>query len=170
MLANVCRKKTPSAISSTCPVGFQSWPGGTAPDQRRSASSLIGRLTARSRCSHRAAGAVAGILPLTAARRPCEMERANLPEAPGDSMAQPARFRYEAVEGADALFTATFVDYLLALHDRLGAPIRTVLSHRAEAVRRAVTQGALPTHPPRGPATTGDWKVPPVPADLRKPG
>ena len=85
-------------------------------------------------------------------------------------MAQPARFRYEAVEGADALFTATFVDYLLALHDRLGAPIRTVLSHRAEAVRRAVTQGALPTHPPRGPATTGDWKVPPVPADLRKPG
>src|SRR5207248_7949034 len=70
--------------------------------------------------------------------------------------------RYEALEGADALFTATFVDYLLALHDRLAAPIRTVLSHRAEALRRAVTQGALPTHPPRGPATTGDWKVPQI--------
>ncbi|HET7339982.1 MAG TPA: hypothetical protein VFL90_00860 [Methylomirabilota bacterium] len=85
-------------------------------------------------------------------------------------MAQHPRLHYEAVEGADALFTPAFVDYLLALHDRLTPPIRTVLARRAEALRRAVTQGALPTHPPRGPAGDGDWKVPPVPADLRKPG
>jgi malate synthase len=85
-------------------------------------------------------------------------------------MIQPARFHYEPVEGAAALFTDTFVDYLLALHDRLSPSIATVLSRRAEAVRRAVTQGALPGHPPRGAANTGDWKVPAVPADLRKPG
>jgi malate synthase len=81
-----------------------------------------------------------------------------------------ARFRYEPVEGAQALFTDRFVEYLLALHDRLAPQIATVLAHRAEAVRRAVTQGALPGHPPRGAAGTGDWKVPAVPADLLKPG
>jgi malate synthase len=80
------------------------------------------------------------------------------------------RFRYEPVEGAQALFTDRFVDYLLALHDRLAPQIATVLARRAEAVRRAVTQGALPTHPPTSAANTGDWKVPAVPADLLKPG
>jgi malate synthase len=81
-----------------------------------------------------------------------------------------ARFRYEPVEGAQALFTDRFVEYLLALHDRLAPQIATVLAHRAQALRRAVTQGALPGHPPRGAASTGDWKVPAVPADLLKPG
>jgi malate synthase len=81
-----------------------------------------------------------------------------------------ARFRYEPVEGAQALFTDRFVEYLLALHDRLAPQIATVLAHRAEALRRAVTQGALPAHPPRSAANTGDWKVPAVPADLLKPG
>jgi malate synthase len=81
-----------------------------------------------------------------------------------------ARFRYEPVEGAQALFSDRFVDYLLALHDRLAPQIATVLARRAEAVRRAVTQGALPGHPPRSAANTGDWKVPAVPADLLKPG
>ena len=81
-----------------------------------------------------------------------------------------ARFRYEPVEGAQALFTDTFVDYLLLLHDRLTPTIASVLARRAEAVRRAVTQGALPAHPPASAANTGDWKVPAVPADLLKPG
>ena len=81
-----------------------------------------------------------------------------------------ARFRYEPVEGAQALFTDKFIDYLLVLHDRLTPKIASLLARRAEAVRRAVTQGALPGHPPQSAATTGDWKVPPVPADLQKPG
>src|SRR5215510_556585 len=81
-----------------------------------------------------------------------------------------ARFRYEPVEGAQALFTDKFVDYLLVLHDRLTPTIATVLTRRAEAVRRAVTQGVLPRHPPASAANTGDWKVPAVPSDLVKPG
>ena len=85
-------------------------------------------------------------------------------------MAQHPRFRYEAVEGADALFTPSFIDYLLALHDQLAPRIATLMARRAEALARALGQGALPAHPPAGPATTGDWKVPPVPEDLRKPG
>ena len=85
-------------------------------------------------------------------------------------MAQHPRFRYEAVEGADALFTPSFIDYLLALHDQLAPRIATLMARRAEALARALGQGALPAHPPAGPANTGDWKVPPVPEDLRKPG
>src|SRR2546428_12616710 len=85
-------------------------------------------------------------------------------------MTEHARFRYEPVEGAAVLFTDGFVEYLLALHDRLSPSIATVLSRRAEAVRRAVTQGVLPGHPPRSAANSGDWKVPTVPDDLRKPG
>ena len=85
-------------------------------------------------------------------------------------MAQHPRFRYEAVESADALFTPSFIDYLLALHDQLAPRIATLMARRAEALARALGQGALPAHPPAGPATTGDWKVPSVPEDLRKPG
>jgi malate synthase len=85
-------------------------------------------------------------------------------------MAQHPRFRYEAVESADALFTPSFIDYLLALHDQLAPRIATLMARRAEALARALGQGALPAHPPAGPANTGDWKVPPVPEDLRKPG
>lgn len=81
-----------------------------------------------------------------------------------------ARFRYEPVEGAQALFTDRFVEYVLLLHDRLAPQIATVLARRADAVRRAVTQGALPGHPPHSAASTGDWKVPAVPADLLEPG
>jgi hypothetical protein len=48
-----------------------------------------------------------------------------------------ARFRYEPVEGAQALFTDKFVDYLLALHDRLAPQIATVLARRRAIPRRA---------------------------------
>ena len=85
-------------------------------------------------------------------------------------MAQHPRFRYQTVAGADALFTPSFVDYLLALHDELAPRITTLLGRRADALARALTQGALPAHPPRSEANTGDWKVPPVPDDLRQPG
>jgi malate synthase len=85
-------------------------------------------------------------------------------------MAQHPRFRYDPVEGADALFTPSFVDYLLALHEQLGPQITTLLGRRADALARALGQDTLPAHPPRSEANTGDWKVPPVPDELRRPG
>jgi malate synthase len=80
-----------------------------------------------------------------------------------------ARVRWTSVEGADELFTAAFLDYLIVLHDRLEPRIRELLARRAEALDRALTKGVLPS-PPRTAAAAGDWKVPSVPADLRRPG
>jgi malate synthase len=85
-------------------------------------------------------------------------------------MVQHPRFHYDAVDGAEALFTPSFIDYVLALHDSLTPRIAALMARRADALDRALRQGVLPAHPPRGAATTGDWKVPSVPADLQKPG
>ena len=83
-------------------------------------------------------------------------------------MSPNSRFRYDAVEGAAALFTDSFVDYLLVLHDRLSPTIKRLLDARAAALDLALHQGVLPSRPSAD--AGGDWKVPTVPADLRKPG
>ncbi|OLC34292.1 MAG: hypothetical protein AUH81_12525 [Candidatus Rokubacteria bacterium 13_1_40CM_4_69_5] len=80
------------------------------------------------------------------------------------------RARWARVEGAAELFTPAFLDYLLSLHDRFAPRIRELLARRTEALDQALRQGRPPTHPPASVATTGHWKVPPVPDDLRKPG
>ncbi|HXG16695.1 MAG TPA: hypothetical protein VNK50_10625 [Calidithermus sp.] len=80
-----------------------------------------------------------------------------------------SRVRWSPVEGAEALFTPAFLDYLVDLHDRFTPRIRELLDRRRQALRRA-HEGTLPGPPPAGPARAGDWKVPPVPADLLKPG
>ena len=83
-------------------------------------------------------------------------------------MTRNPRLRYDPVEGADTLFTDAFVDYLLALHDRLNPQIKTLLDARAAALERALRQGVLPDRPAVD--AGGSWRVPPVPADLLKPG
>jgi malate synthase len=81
-----------------------------------------------------------------------------------------ARVQVASVPGAPELFTRPFLDYLTALHDLFDRRIRELLARRADALSKALTQGVLPAHPPKSAANTGDWKVPPVPAELRKPG
>ncbi|MBI4245590.1 MAG: hypothetical protein HY614_00230, partial [Candidatus Rokubacteria bacterium] len=56
------------------------------------------------------------------------------------------------------------------LHDQFTPRIRQLLARRAEALAKTLEQGVPPSHPPTSVANTGDWNVPPVPADLRKPG
>src|SRR5439155_14449366 len=46
----------------------------------------------------------------------------------------------------------------------------TLRGQRDAVLRRALEQGTLPGPPPPSAATTGDWKVPPVPEDLQRPG
>jgi len=81
-----------------------------------------------------------------------------------------SRVRVAPVEGAAEVFTPAFLEYLVHLHDRFAPRIEELMARRAEALRRALTEGRLPAHPPAGPATRGDWTVPPVPDELRKPG
>jgi malate synthase len=80
------------------------------------------------------------------------------------------RVRFAPVEGAAELFTDGFLEYLVALHDGLTPRVHALRAKRDERLRLALAKGRLPGPLPAGPINTGDWKVPPVPADLRKPG
>jgi len=80
------------------------------------------------------------------------------------------RVRYLPVEGATQIFTPQFCAYLAAVHDDFTPRVHALRRQRDAVLRRAVEQGILPGPPPPSAATTGDWKVPPVPEDLRRPG
>jgi malate synthase len=80
------------------------------------------------------------------------------------------RLTFAPVEGAAELFTPAFAEYLVGLHDRFTARIHDLRARRAEVLRRALHDGVMPTHRPPSEATRGDWTVPPVPEELRRPG
>ncbi|MBI3628569.1 MAG: hypothetical protein HY217_03115 [Candidatus Rokubacteria bacterium] len=80
------------------------------------------------------------------------------------------RLHYARVEGAEALFTPAFAEYLVRLHDEFAPRIRVLRNKRAEVLTRALNHGIMPTHPPVSEANTGAWQVPPVPEELEKPG
>jgi malate synthase len=82
----------------------------------------------------------------------------------------PARVRFGPVEGAARLFTDDFCDYLCRLHDDFTPRVHALRRQRDAVLRRALEQGTLPGPQPASAATTGDWKVPPVPEDLLRPG
>ena len=84
--------------------------------------------------------------------------------------ASAGRVRWAPVEGADALFTPPFLDYLTALNDAFAPRVRDLRARRAEVLERALRDRVLPNTLPPSAATSGDWKVPPVPDDLARPG
>jgi malate synthase len=88
--------------------------------------------------------------------------------ASGVSAAQ--RITFAPVEGAAQLFTPQFAEYLVSLHDRFTARIHDLRAKRVEVLRRALHDGVMPTHRTPSEATSGDWTVPPVPDELRRPG
>ena len=81
-----------------------------------------------------------------------------------------ARVSFASVEGATELFTPSFVDYLVFLHQRFTPQIHLLRQQRAEVLARALHEGVLPTYPSRTEAQTGEWQVAPVPDELKKPG
>ena len=85
-------------------------------------------------------------------------------------MTAPTRVRFAPVEGAAQLFTADFSDYLGKMHDDFTPRVHALRRQRDAVLRRALEQGTLPGPQPASAATAGDWKVPPVPEDLRRPG
>ena len=80
------------------------------------------------------------------------------------------RIKFAPVDGTEELFTPEFVEYLVFLHDKFTPRVRELLSKRAAVLDKALKRGVLPTHPPVSEINTGDWKVPPVPEDLKRPG
>jgi malate synthase len=91
------------------------------------------------------------------------------PEASSQVLATP-RLGFAPVEGAAELFTPAFVEYLVRLHDEFTPRIHTLRAKRTEVLRKAHEQGIMPTYLPTSESNTGDWRVPPVPQDLLKPG
>src|SRR5262245_6108017 len=80
------------------------------------------------------------------------------------------RVRFAQVEGAAALFTPEFLDYLVSMHDEFAPRVQAIRRTRDEVLRRALERGEMPAPLPASDVTSGSWQVPPVPADLRKPG
>ncbi len=79
------------------------------------------------------------------------------------------RVSYTPVDGAAELFTPAFLDYLVRLHDEFTPRVRALRAARAAVLQRALQHGILPALAP-SPVTSGSWRVPPVPADLLRPG
>ena len=80
------------------------------------------------------------------------------------------RVAYANVDGADEVFTAEFLGYFVAAHDKFVGRVHDLRAKRAEVLRRALEDGVMPAHPPVSEINTADWSVPPVPEDLRRPG
>ena len=80
------------------------------------------------------------------------------------------RVEFTEVPGADELFTPEFLDYITEAHDRFSPSIRDIRRKRAEMIGRAVRDRQLPMFPSRSEVNSGDWQVPPLPAELTRPG
>ena len=81
-----------------------------------------------------------------------------------------ARASFEPVEHAEQILTPAFLEYLVHLCDRFTPRVHRIRARRAEMIEAAVKHGVMPGPPPASEATTGDWKVPQVPEDLKRPG
>ena len=93
-----------------------------------------------------------------------------MPANPGASRNAADRVQVAPVEGAAALFTPEFRDYLVRLCDEFTPRAHALRAKRDERLERALKQGRLPEPRPASAITTSDWKVPPVPKDLATPG
>src|SRR5438876_1305245 len=86
------------------------------------------------------------------------------------SLLMSTRVKFAPVEGAAALFTPAFCEYLTRLHEHLDARAHDLRQRRVAVLERALRQHVLPAHPPASEATVGAWRVPPMPDELKKPG
>ena len=80
------------------------------------------------------------------------------------------RVTFALVEGASDVFNTAFCDYLAHMHDVFAPRVAAARGARAAAAKGARQDLRLPSSPPASSINTEAWQVPPVPADLRKPG
>src|SRR4029450_7016806 len=81
-----------------------------------------------------------------------------------------ARVSFASGDGATELFTPSFVDFLVFLHQRFTPQIHLLRQQRATVLARVLHEGVLPTFPSRTEAQASEWQVAPVPDELKKPG
>jgi malate synthase len=79
------------------------------------------------------------------------------------------RVTFSDDEGAKELFSTEFAKYLILLNDEFTPRVQELRIKRAETLREALQRGILPKIP-RSKINTDDWKVAPIPDELRKPG
>lgn len=79
------------------------------------------------------------------------------------------RVTFSDDEGAKELFSTEFAKYLILLNDKFTPRVQELRIKRAERLREALQRGILPKIP-RSKINTDDWKVAPIPDELRKPG
>ena len=80
------------------------------------------------------------------------------------------RVTFAPVEGASDVFTPAFCDYVAHMHDVFAPRVADARGARASAAKDARRDLRLPSSPPTSSVNTEPWQVPPVPAELRKPG
>ena len=80
------------------------------------------------------------------------------------------RVEFADVPGAEDLFTPDFLDYITAAYDKFSPSIADIRARREAMIARAANDRILPDFPPESETNSGDWRVPPVPADLLRPG
>ena len=80
------------------------------------------------------------------------------------------RVEFADVPGAEDLFTPDFLDYITAAYDKFSPSTADIRAKREAMIARAVNDRVLPDFPPESEINSGDWRVPPVPADLLRPG
>lgn len=80
------------------------------------------------------------------------------------------RVSFLEVEGSEKLFTPEFLDFIVAASDKFTSRVRDIRTKRDAMIQKAVKEGVMPGHLPPSEATTGNWKVPEVPEDLKEPG
>lgn len=80
------------------------------------------------------------------------------------------RFTYLPVEGATDVLSTAFADFFVPLHDAFAPRVRALRETRLRVLRRALETRSLPGPLPYDPAVAGDWQVPPLPDELRRPG
>ena len=76
---------------------------------------------------------------------------------------------FAPVEGAAELFSAEFCVYFAHMHRTFGPRVAAFREARSQTQQRAIRERQLPESPPAGDAAQ-PWRVPTVPAELRKPG
>ncbi|MEE2884424.1 MAG: hypothetical protein VX701_01855 [Chloroflexota bacterium] len=84
-------------------------------------------------------------------------------------MSSSSRLKYSRVVGSNEVFTDEFINYLVAARDELGPKLLELRCKRAGIVNKAI-EGKMPGHLPESKINTDEWKVPPVPEELRLPG